>query len=98
MALANGGLQSMLLTNTKIVGIAFLALALLGAGVLARQPRANKAGGAKINLKQPDKPPVKPNQVHKKDAQGDPLPFSAQARLGTARFRHDSTCVAYSPN
>jgi hypothetical protein len=47
-ALANGVLKSMLFTKTKIVSIAFLALAFLGAGILARQvltaPSQGKTG------------------------------------------------------
>src|SRR5262249_13394003 len=85
-------------SKTKIVGVTLLALALLGAGVLSRQPLAHQAGGAESQLKQRNKPPVPPKLVPKKDAQGDPLPFGALARLGTVRFRHNSTCVAYSPN
>jgi WD40 repeat protein len=88
----------MLVTNTKTATIGFLLLAALGAGILARQALADKAVGVEIKRKQPDKPPAQPKAVQKKDAHGDPLPFGAKARLGTVRFRHDSTCVAYSPD
>ena len=83
-------------TKTSTVGLVILAL--VGGGLLAREALADKPGGVKIKLKQPDKTPPPAKPVQKVDANGDGLPIGALARLGTVRFRHNSTCLAYSPD
>jgi WD40 repeat protein len=39
-----------------------------------------------------------PEGKGKPDLHGDPMPVGAVQRLGTVRFRHDSTAIAYSPD
>jgi RNA polymerase sigma factor (sigma-70 family) len=77
IALAEGGLNTMIHTKTWSVAVAMLAVATVlgGAGVLLRA----KDDGPKPPTTLVEKPLV--------DLFGDPLPRGAIARLGTVRFR-----------
>jgi RNA polymerase sigma factor (sigma-70 family) len=67
----------------KLVAALLLATAVLAAGAgVAYEP------GTETQATKKDDPPAVESRKPKTDAQGDPLPAGAIARLGTARLRH----------
>jgi RNA polymerase sigma factor (sigma-70 family) len=95
LSTVEGTMRDLLLTRFKTVAILALGLLLIGAGVasLGGAPPAPEVPAA-----EPEKPAAKPKP--KLDADGDPLPDGAFARLGSLRLRHGSpvTSVAFSPD
>jgi WD40 repeat protein len=63
----------------------------------ANSTRVRPAAKSESPPAAPTEEAAKPKEV-RTDLYGDPLPPGALARLGTARFRHDSTASAYSPD
>jgi RNA polymerase sigma factor (sigma-70 family) len=95
-ALAEGMIRTMMISKIRVVGVLMLTVGLIGAaaGGLYRQAFADAP--AKADNAQTAPAPAAP--VAKNDLYGDVLPFGAEQRLGTVRFRHNSTAIAYSPN
>jgi RNA polymerase sigma factor (sigma-70 family) len=89
-----GAMRDLVLRRLRFVALLVLTLCIVGAGVasLGGAPAAPEAAAA------PEKPAPKSNP--KLDADGDPLPDGAFARLGSLRLRHGSpvTSAAFSPD
>jgi RNA polymerase sigma factor (sigma-70 family) len=81
-ALAEGVVKHMLVTKIKIATALLLALAAVGTGaaVLAYQPAADQPATNGAGPESAERRPA--------DADGDPLPAGALARMGTTRLRH----------
>lgn len=97
--LAKVVLRDMVLARSALVATALAATALFGTGaaLVSRPGKAGRPARAAVPLaRQGDEVTPRPLPV---DAQGDPPPQGAVARLGTTRFQHGNTVrrVAYAP-
>jgi RNA polymerase sigma factor (sigma-70 family) len=100
-ALAEGMMRSMMMSKVKAVSVFVLTLCLIGtaASGLYRQAFADTELPPEKGNDPKAVAPAAPGQAaEKKDLHGDALPFGAEQRLGTVRFRHNSTAIAYSPD
>jgi len=88
-----GTMRDLLVTRLKFLALLALGLCAVGAGV-------GTLGGAPPAPEAPAAAPEGPKPKPKLDADGEPLPDGALARLGSLRLRHGSpvTSVAYSPD
>jgi RNA polymerase sigma factor (sigma-70 family) len=91
--------------GVTFVGLLTAALAIVGAGVLARQALTGKPSAAEDQgapppgqLEEPARPGAAPPPPLRADAHGDALPEGAIARLGTLRFRGVRGCLAFAPD
>jgi RNA polymerase sigma factor (sigma-70 family) len=113
VALAEGMMKTMFASKLKLAAVLLLAAAALvgvRAGALwyspvaARPPAAASKEKEKPADGQPPAPEAKPGQEKEKrpavDANGDPLPTGAVARLGSVHFWHGdwSTALVFSPD
>ncbi len=87
-------MRDLLVSRCKLLLPLVLGLCAVGAGVAALRGAPPEPSPPAAEQKPPEKP--KP----KLDADGDPLPAGALARLGSLRLRHGSpvTSVAWSPD
>jgi RNA polymerase sigma factor (sigma-70 family) len=88
------------LTGTKLRAVAALLLGLtvlaVGTGLLAQPLAGPKSPAVEAEPGQGDKAAGDPGA--KADAQGDPLPPGAVARLGTVRYRFSGTNAVFLPD
>jgi glucose/arabinose dehydrogenase len=104
LALAEGAFPRATWVWSKATLAALLILAALvggaGALVLGKADSPPTPAEAKAEGIAPQKPPALASEPQRLDADGDPLPPGARARLGTARFRHGGMIqsLAYSPD
>jgi RNA polymerase sigma factor (sigma-70 family) len=93
-ALAQKGLQMLVMSKVKMMVVAAILIGLLGAGSLALSHPVARAEAPPA-----DAPPAKTAEpsaeTARTDRQGDPLPDGALARLGTVRLRHGGS-VAFT--
>jgi RNA polymerase sigma factor (sigma-70 family) len=90
-ALAEGVIQTMLMTKIKVGMALVLALGVVttGAGVVAHHALASKQGdNPEPQVKVIDTPKAADKAQIRIDLYGDPLPLGATVRLGTVRLRH----------
>jgi RNA polymerase sigma factor (sigma-70 family) len=100
IALAEGVLNPMALTKSKLVLVTLLVLGMAGAGVLLSRTPAGPVAEQTASRPAPDGKPIEKVPEMRKDRHGDPLPPFALARMGTTRLRHEGAvhCVAVSPD
>jgi RNA polymerase sigma factor (sigma-70 family) len=93
-ALAEKGLQMLVMSKVKMMVVAAFLIGLLGAGSLVLSHPVARAEAPPA-----DAPPAKTGEPAgenaRLDRQGDPLPDGALARLGTVRLRHGGS-VAFT--
>lgn len=97
-------LTAMVVTKVKLAATALAAVCVIAVGsglflsnLLAAKPTEPASpvvdvAGEVLAAAEPQKEKQQPGT----DVYGDPLPGSAVARLGTLRWRHEATCLAYS--
>jgi RNA polymerase sigma factor (sigma-70 family) len=101
-ALANGAIQSMIVSKLKAVAGLVLVLSVLAAGTagLAHPVQVQPPVQPKLPEKVAEQPRPAAEKTTRLDIHGDPLPKGALARLGTLRLRHggDIKSVAFTPD
>jgi RNA polymerase sigma factor (sigma-70 family) len=98
-ALAQRGLNMLVLNKLKMAVVLSVMMGLLGAGSLALVHQAARAEVPAAPGAGPAAPAAEGAGAARTDRQGDPLPPGALARLGTTRLRHGGlvTFVAFLP-
>jgi RNA polymerase sigma factor (sigma-70 family) len=100
ITLAEGTVQAMFVTKLKMAAVLLLLVGVLGTGAgLVQQGAAQPQPVAQAPApgeRSPEKPAAPGQARGKLDLHGDPLPPDALACMGTMRFRHRGSVLAFA--